>query len=76
MNRTDNTGINPFVDPALVAGYETWYQTAGRRADRLEKDLLARLLARLSPAWQCSIQEQEVPNDEQDCSPDKPVSAW
>jgi SAM-dependent methyltransferase len=36
---------NPFADPALVAGYEAWYETVGRRADRLEKVLLARLLA-------------------------------
>jgi SAM-dependent methyltransferase len=38
-------GINPFADPAIVAGYETWYETIGRRADRLEKVLLGRLLA-------------------------------
>lgn len=37
--------MNPFEDPALVVGYEDWYQTAGRRADRLEKALLSRLLA-------------------------------
>jgi ubiquinone/menaquinone biosynthesis C-methylase UbiE len=36
---------NPFADPALVVGYEGWYQTTGRRADRLEKALLAQLLA-------------------------------
>lgn len=35
---------NPFADPATVAGYEAWYQTAGRRADHLEKALLGRLL--------------------------------
>lgn len=35
---------NPFADPAIVAGYEAWYQTTGRRADRLEKTLLRRLL--------------------------------
>jgi SAM-dependent methyltransferase len=35
---------NPFANPALVAGYEAWYETAGRRADRLEKELLERLL--------------------------------
>ena len=38
-------GGNPFADPAVVAGYEAWYRTRGRRADRLEKALLARLLA-------------------------------
>jgi SAM-dependent methyltransferase len=36
---------NPFTDPATVAGYEAWYQTTGRRADRLEKALLGRSLA-------------------------------
>ena len=37
--------VNPFTNPALVSGYESWYQTTGRRADRLEKALLGRLLA-------------------------------
>lgn len=36
---------NPFANPALVVGYEAWYETSGRRADRLEKALLRRLLA-------------------------------
>jgi ubiquinone/menaquinone biosynthesis C-methylase UbiE len=36
---------NPFADSAVVAGYEEWYQTTGRRADCLEKALLGRLLA-------------------------------
>jgi SAM-dependent methyltransferase len=35
---------NLFADPAVVAGYEAWYETTGRRADRLEKALLERLL--------------------------------
>jgi ubiquinone/menaquinone biosynthesis C-methylase UbiE len=43
-------GDNPFADPARVAGYEAWYRTRGRRADRLEKALLARLLARFPRA--------------------------
>lgn len=38
-------GTNPFVEPAIVVGYETWYETIGRRADHLEKALLGRLLA-------------------------------
>jgi ubiquinone/menaquinone biosynthesis C-methylase UbiE len=42
--------MNPFADPAVAAGYETWYQTAGRRAEQLEKDLLIWLLARFSSA--------------------------
>ncbi|MFQ6059513.1 MAG: class I SAM-dependent methyltransferase [Anaerolineae bacterium] len=37
--------VNPFTDPATAAGYEAWYETTGRRADRLEKTLLRRLLA-------------------------------
>jgi SAM-dependent methyltransferase len=36
---------NSFADPAIVVGYEAWYDTAGRRADRLEKALLEQLLA-------------------------------
>jgi ubiquinone/menaquinone biosynthesis C-methylase UbiE len=36
---------NPFVDPAIVAGYEAWYQTTGRRVDHLENALLGWLLA-------------------------------
>ena len=35
---------NPFNDPGQAVGYESWYQTTGRRADRLEKKLLGRLL--------------------------------
>jgi SAM-dependent methyltransferase len=36
---------NPFDDPTLAAGYEVWYESEGRAADRLERDLLGRLLA-------------------------------
>jgi ubiquinone/menaquinone biosynthesis C-methylase UbiE len=36
--------VSPFTDPAIVAGYEAWYETTGRRADRLEKALLRRLV--------------------------------
>jgi SAM-dependent methyltransferase len=36
---------NSFADSATVASYDAWYQTAGCRADRLEKALLGRLLA-------------------------------
>lgn len=35
---------NPFDDPALAAGYEAWYETEGRAADLLERDLLGWLL--------------------------------
>ena len=35
---------NPFGLSEIAAGYETWYQTAGRRADYQEKALLKRLL--------------------------------
>jgi ubiquinone/menaquinone biosynthesis C-methylase UbiE len=35
---------NPFDDPALVAGYEAWYDTEGRVANQLERGLLGWLL--------------------------------
>jgi len=38
---------NPFEDVELAAGYEGWYHTVGRRASRLEKGLLGRLLDNL-----------------------------
>lgn len=41
---------NPFDDQALARQYEDWYAGRGRRADRLEKRLLARLLANFSGA--------------------------
>lgn len=41
---------NPFTNPTIVAGYEAWYETGGRRADRLEKALLKRLVAGFSRA--------------------------
>jgi SAM-dependent methyltransferase len=41
---------NPFADSAIAAGYEAWYQATGRRADRLEKELLGRLLAEFPSA--------------------------
>jgi SAM-dependent methyltransferase len=44
MRRRNARPINPFADPANVSGYEAWYETVGRRADRLEKGLLRRLL--------------------------------
>jgi ubiquinone/menaquinone biosynthesis C-methylase UbiE len=50
MNSVGSATMNPFADPALVSGYEAWYQTAGRRADRPEKDLLAWMLARFPSA--------------------------
>jgi ubiquinone/menaquinone biosynthesis C-methylase UbiE len=43
--------VNPFTDSATVAGYEAWYETAGRRADRLEMALLEYLLADFPQAW-------------------------
>lgn len=36
---------NPFASPEIVAGYETWYQTTGCRADRKEQALLKWMLA-------------------------------
>jgi ubiquinone/menaquinone biosynthesis C-methylase UbiE len=50
MNRIGDANMNPFADPALATGYESWYQGAGRRADQLEKDLLARMLTRFPSA--------------------------
>lgn len=41
---------NPFMDPSLAQGYEAWYATQGRRADRLEKQLLKWLLKRFPKA--------------------------
>ncbi|MFW5943129.1 MAG: class I SAM-dependent methyltransferase [Chloroflexota bacterium] len=41
---------NPFADPAVVDGYEAWYQGAGRQADRQEKELLRQLLAHFPAA--------------------------
>ena len=38
--------MNPFSDPSIVAGYEAWYDTSGRRAGRMEEALLSRWLAR------------------------------
>ena len=35
---------NPFDNISIAAGYEAWYETTGRRADRLEKTLLKELL--------------------------------
>jgi ubiquinone/menaquinone biosynthesis C-methylase UbiE len=35
---------NPFAKPEIAAGYEAWYQTAGRQVDHQEKALLKRLL--------------------------------
>lgn len=43
--------VNPFTDSVTVAGYEAWYETIGRRADRLEKGLLKQMLARFPEAY-------------------------
>lgn len=37
---------NPFTTNEIAAGYESWYQTVGRRADVEEKSLLKWLLAK------------------------------
>jgi ubiquinone/menaquinone biosynthesis C-methylase UbiE len=39
------TPHNPFAESEISAGYEAWYQTVGRRADRQEKALLKWLWA-------------------------------
>jgi ubiquinone/menaquinone biosynthesis C-methylase UbiE len=46
---------NPFVDPILATHYEGWYETSGRRVDRREKRLLARLRRGFSEA--CTLLE-------------------
>ena len=33
---TEAPPTDPFINPALVSGYEAWYEAKGRRADRLE----------------------------------------
>ena len=43
--REQGPGENPFAAPDAAAGYEEWYAGRGRRADRLEKRLLQKLLA-------------------------------
>jgi len=45
-----NSTVNPFDHAPVAAGYEAWYSTVGRRADRLEKALLKELLARFPAA--------------------------
>jgi SAM-dependent methyltransferase len=42
--------VNPFLRPEIVSGYEAWYETQGRRADRLEKTLLQQLLGHFPEA--------------------------
>lgn len=46
----DKIRLNPFTNPEIAAGYESWYLTTGRQADRYEKDLLKWLLARFPQA--------------------------
>jgi ubiquinone/menaquinone biosynthesis C-methylase UbiE len=41
---TMTEGHETFWGPSIVRNYEAWYEGSGRRADRLEKNLLARLL--------------------------------
>jgi ubiquinone/menaquinone biosynthesis C-methylase UbiE len=50
--KQDGGEINasPFASPGIAAGYEAWYHTKGRRADRREKAILQWLLARFSEA--------------------------
>jgi SAM-dependent methyltransferase len=45
----ERSARDPFEDPQLAARYESWYERAGRRADRREKRLLAKLLDALGP---------------------------
>jgi len=45
---------NPFADHEVASSYERWYETAGRRADEFEKQLLNELLAYL-PAIETAL---------------------
>jgi ubiquinone/menaquinone biosynthesis C-methylase UbiE len=40
----EKIAINPFIDPEIASGYESWYQTTGSHADQREKALLKWLL--------------------------------
>jgi ubiquinone/menaquinone biosynthesis C-methylase UbiE len=44
------SAVNLFASPGAASGYEAWYETTGRRADRLEKALLRQMLARFPQA--------------------------
>ena len=48
MSTLKANSLIPFDNPTLVDGYEAWYETAGRRADHLEKTLLRWLLTHFS----------------------------
>jgi SAM-dependent methyltransferase len=45
-----NASANPFHDASVAEGYEQWYLGEGRRADRLEKNLLGWLLVKFPHA--------------------------
>jgi ubiquinone/menaquinone biosynthesis C-methylase UbiE len=40
----EKPAINPFMDHEIASGYESWYQTKGRLAEKREKELLKWLL--------------------------------
>ncbi len=46
----DHLFANPFDDTAVAQRYEAWYAGAGREADTLEKDILAKMLLRFPAA--------------------------
>ncbi len=48
--RTKVFSVNPFDNRETVSHYEAWYTTSGKRADRLEKVLLSKLVARFPAA--------------------------
>jgi ubiquinone/menaquinone biosynthesis C-methylase UbiE len=45
VSQVQRSIFNPFTNPDIASGYEAWYESTGRRADRLEKSLLKQLLA-------------------------------
>jgi len=44
LSAKEKISLNPFAKHQIAAGYETWYLTIGRQADRQEKALLQWLL--------------------------------
>jgi ubiquinone/menaquinone biosynthesis C-methylase UbiE len=44
------SAVSPFASPRAASGYEAWYKTKARRADRLEKPLFRQMLARFPQA--------------------------
>jgi SAM-dependent methyltransferase len=50
VSQAQRSVVNPFADVGTASGYEGWYGSTGRRADRLEKALLRQMLVRFPQA--------------------------